>query len=634
MDKNLSQERPRRRGSPPETGLAAETPKKAGGLLVKMVGLSSVCMLIAILVSDGMSIMNMRSLSTRTALVMGEKKLRGDMASFGFMLSQEYGQLQLENGQLAGGNNILLAERYTVVDRVFQTMDIAATIFVKEQNDFRRISTNIIDQSGKRAVNTFLGQDSAAFGSVSRGERYTGRAVILGRDYLTEYQPILDVNKNIIGLLFIGIEISAMEDYLTDHGAGYARNSMMAAAVILILSVIINALMCRRMVIRPIHEALGMLKDISEGEGDLTKRLTISGADEIGLMARYFNLTLEKIRNLVGIIKKQSLALADTGTSLAANMSETAGAVQRITSNIQSIKARVVSQSASVSQTHTTMEEVIVDITRLYEAVDRQSASVSRSSAGIEEMAATIQSVTKTLVGNAGNVADLLEAADAGRSGLKEVAEDMQEIAQESAGLLAINRVIKNIASKTNLLSMNAAIEAAHAGEAGKGFAVVADEIRKLAESSGEQSKTISQVLSKIKDSIDAIMKSIDTVLRKFEAIDAEVKTVSEQEETIRRSMEEQEAGNRQILEAIAELNTVTTRVKNGSDQIQSRSNEVIRESGELGGATQELSEGIGAIAAQVDTINAAVTRVHAISGENQQNIDLLIREVSRFRID
>ena len=634
MNKNLLSERPRRRGTAPEPEPAVETPKKTGGLLLKMVGLSSSCMLLVILVSAVMGIMNMRSLSHLTALVMGEKKLRGDMASFGFMLNQEYGQLRLENGQLLDERHTPLVERYTVVDRASQTMGIAATIFVKDQNDFRRISTNIIDQSGKRAINTFLGQDSAAFGAVSRGQAYTGTAIILGKDYLTEYQPMFDQTKNIIGLLFIGIEISAMQDSLTGHGAVYARNSVMVAALILILSIMVNALMCMRLVIRPIHVAVAMLKDISEGEGDLTKRLNISGTDEIGVMAHYFDLTLEKIRNLVRLIKKQSLALVHTGEDLAANMSETTAAIQRITSNIQTIKAWVTSQSAGVTQTHTTMEEIIADIAKLYEMIDRQTASVSRSSAGIEEMVANIKSVTKTLVSNSGNVADLSDAAEVGRSGLKEVAEDMQEIARESAGLLAINGVIKSIASKTNLLSMNAAIEAAHAGEAGKGFAVVASEIRKLAESSGDQSKTISQVLSKIKNSIDGIMKSTDTVLKKFEAIDEEVRTVSEQEETIRRAMEEQEAGSRQILEAIAELNTVTTLVKKGSEQIHGRSNDVIRESGELGNVTQELTEGMGTIAAQVDTINVAVTRVHAISGENKQNIDLLVREVSRFKID
>jgi methyl-accepting chemotaxis protein len=134
-------------------------------------------------------------------------------------------------------------------------------------------------------------------------------------------------------------------------------------------------------------------------------------------------------------------------------------------------------------------------------------------------MMTNIQMLVGTLVKNAGNVRDLMEASASGRNGLEKVAANSKEIARESEGILEINAVMENIASQTNLLSMNAAIEAAHAGEAGKGFAVVADEIRKLAESSGEQSKTIGTVLKKIKDSIDKITRSTENVLEKFEAI-------------------------------------------------------------------------------------------------------------------
>jgi len=115
----------------------------------------------------------------------------------------------------------------------------------------------------------------------------------------------------------------------------------------------------------------------------------------------------------------------------------------------------------------------------------------------------------------------LQSSSEEGGHGLKEVSVDIQEIAKESDGLMEINAVMENIASQTNLLSMNAAIEAAHAGEAGKGFAVVADEIRKLAESSSDQSKTIGTVLKKIAESIKNITGSTDNVLKKFEAIDA-----------------------------------------------------------------------------------------------------------------
>jgi methyl-accepting chemotaxis protein len=227
-----------------------------------------------------------------------------------------------------------------------------------------------------------------------------------------------------------------------------------------------------------------------------------------------------------------------------------------------------------------------------------------------------------------------MEASEVGRGGLQEVATDIQEIARESEGLLEINAVMENIASQTNLLSMNAAIEAAHAGEAGKGFAVVADEIRKLAESSGEQSKTISTVLKKIKESIDKITRSTDNVLGKFEAIESGVKIVADQEENIRNAMEEQGAGSKQILEAIGQVNEITQQVKGGSLEMLDGSKEVIQESKNLEKVTQEITGGMNEMATGAEQINIAVNRVNELSGHNRDNIDVLVREVSRFKIE
>jgi methyl-accepting chemotaxis protein len=409
--------------------------------------------------------------------------------------------------------------------------------------------------------------------------------------------------------------------------------TVIIGVAILLLAGIITFFVSRS-IVKPIIGVTNTLKDISEGEGDLTRSITVHSKDEVGRLALYFNQTLEKIRNLVISIKKESVALSGIGNDLASNMTETAAAMNEITANIQSIKGRVINQSASVTQTNATMEQLMGNIKRLDNHVDNQSDNITQASSAIEEMVANIHSVTETLIKNGANVSTLMNASEVGRTGLQEVAEGMQEIARDSEGLMAINSVIKNIASQTNLLSMNAAIEAAHAGEAGKGFAVVADEIRKLAESSSVQSKTIGTVLKKIKGSIDKISLSTENVLGQFEDIDTNVKIVAGQEETIRNAMEEQGTGSRQLLQGASNLNGITLQVTTSSGEMLDGAKEVIQESNNLEKVTQEITYGMNEMASGAQQINMAVNQVNEISGKNRESIAALMREVARFKVE
>ena len=370
------------------------------------------------------------------------------------------------------------------------------------------------------------------------------------------------------------------------------------------------------------------------GNGDFTQTVDAKGNDEIGNIGRALNTTVDKIKGLINVIKVQAADLSNIGTDLASNMNETAAAVNEITANIQSIKGRAINQSASVSETNATMEQITLNISRLNQQVEKQTTSVSQSSSAIEEMLANVQSVTQTLIRNKENVNLLTSASEIGRSSLQDVAQDIQEITRESEGLMEINSVMENISSQTNLLSMNAAIEAAHAGEIGKGFAVVADEIRKLAESSSEQSKTIGIVLKKIKESIDKITHSTNDVLQKFEIIDEHIKTVTDQEDNIRNAMEEQSQGSKQVLEAVGSLNEITRIVKGEADEMRHGSKEVIQEGKSLEIITQEITGGMNEMATGADQINIAVNQVNDITVKNHEKVDTLMSEVSRFKVE
>jgi len=496
------------------------------------------------------------------------------------------------------------------------------------------LSHSYPDRIGKnmRQTEAFLGSNlEPAMKAIAEGKDFHAMAysAVLNSNLDTFFSPfrIGDSDE------FWAVMIGTSEDHMLSEVRTLTLFTVLLALVIIAISAVVVYFVLN-LTMKPVVSVTETLKDIAQGEGDLTVKIPEKGNDEITDLSSYFNQTIKKIRDLFVMIKHEAHTLSGIGNDLASNMNETAAAVNEITANIQSIKIRIINQSASVTETNATMEQVTVNINKLNSNIENQTRHVSQASAAIEEMVANIGSVTDTLVKNGANVRTLMDASEIGRGSLQEVSGDIQEIARESEGLLEINSVMNNIAAQTNLLSMNAAIEAAHAGEAGRGFAVVADEIRKLAENSSAQSKTIGTVLKKIKGSIDKITHSTENVLNKFEAIDSGVKTVSEQEENIRRAMEEQGEGSKQILEGISNVNQITRKVEEGSKEMLEGSQEVIRESQNLERATQEITSGMNEMASGADQINSAVTQVNGISIKNREAIDKLLEEVGRFKVE
>ncbi|MGP1577714.1 MAG: methyl-accepting chemotaxis protein [Treponema sp.] len=411
------------------------------------------------------------------------------------------------------------------------------------------------------------------------------------------------------------------------------RNQMLIIGVVILITALAVTFFVARAMVKPVNIVVAALKDIAQGEGDLTVRLPVSGNDEITDLSQYFNQTISKIGSSIQNVDKNTNAMKGIGNDLASNMTETASAIHQITANIDGVKHQTMTQAASVTETAATIEEIVRTIKQLNNSIETQAASVAQSSASVEEMVANIASIGQTLDKADDAVKELTAATGDGKATLATSNAVTQKIAEESGSLMEASSVIQHIASQTNLLAMNAAIEAAHAGEAGKGFAVVADEIRKLAEESSAQGKTITATLKTLGGEIETLSASSKTVEEKFNAIFTLAEQVKEMSARLTEAMREQENGSKEVLIAIKSINTVTIEVQAGSEEMLKGGEGVAEEMQKLDSLTRIITESMNEMASGAVQISNAVQDVNEITQRNKQSIENLAKEVKKFKV-
>ena len=325
--------------------------------------------------------------------------------------------------------------------------------------------------------------------------------------------------------------------------------------------------------------------------------------------------------------------LTEHGTILEGTMQTTSEGAGHIAGNINSLKQQLMNQAESVTKTDSTVKTILETLNTLDSYIDIQSNRVIQSSASIEKMIANVRAVTKMLEESNAVIQNAHTLSIQGKTGAKNANEAATEIAKRSGDLLEAGEVIQNVASQTNLLAMNAAIEAAHAGESGKGFAVVADEIRKLAEESSMQGKKIAAV---IKESLQIIQKLTDaenTTEKTFEQVYTLVSKISEQEIRILEAMQQQETGSEKIIAAITDINGITHDIKTKSEEMANNGRHTAEEMKTLNTLTAALTEKMSEMTGDVLNINKAIQTVHEVTQKNAQAIQDVVREVDSFQL-
>ncbi len=402
------------------------------------------------------------------------------------------------------------------------------------------------------------------------------------------------------------------------------------AALVLGLSFI---LWLAHLIMQPIEQIMLLLKDISEGAGDITQRLGISRTDELGQLAGYFDRTFEKIQAAIQGVKTTTLDMQEAGTQLSNNMHITVSATENIAENILNVRSQVLQRISEIQAVSATVTQLVQSIDTLKATIDTQAKTVGQSSDAVTDMVANIHNVDSILEKHSGDLHALEHESGAAREALEQAAVTTRKISEASEGLIDASAVIQHIASQTNLLAMNAAIEAAHAGETGKGFAVVADEIRKLAEEAGTQGKTISSVLKDLKTEIDTVVNETQNVHQRFQTIFQLTGEVKTQEAMMKSAMHEHNAEAEQVLQAMNDMKKMTETVSSGAFSMLDDTKSISNRISQLALSNDTTDQMVQRMLSATDELKTAVESAAALENKNSENIAVLTKDISKFKV-
>jgi methyl-accepting chemotaxis protein len=546
---------------------------------------------------------SMGKLTEDLFLQMVQDKFATLMVEINTEFKNYYGNINIKNDRLVDQNDTPLEGNFEAIDKFGNLNDVSVTIFERNGNDFTRLITTILNNKGDRIIGTSLGVDNPITRSMLAGREFVGNATIVGKNYYTYYNPIIQGNE-VIGIIFMGIN----KDKIQEINAVYIKRTYSVLITASIICIIVFAFLMHiviKSMLKPIYQCVDVARNISMGNID--QQITIKNKDEIGMLGEVMNNMIISINKLYEDVQDLAEKAIQGKLFSRANAKVHAGKFAEIIEGFNStldavtvpiheamdviskvankdLTARVISKfkgdmldfAENLNKAVSNLDDAIAQVDN---SVNHISSSFNEISAGLhtlanstneqatslEEISESLKEINSLTCSNVDNAKSGLRLADSAvrkvdesNGAMKKMNSAMESILKSSQETSKIIKTIDEIAFQTNLLALNAAVEAAHAGESGKGFAVVAEEVKNLALRSAEAAQDTNVLIEEAGQKSAMGSNIVEQVTKAFLEMNEHFNNVKNIVNQISASCDEQAGGVVLISKGILDMNRIT----------------------------------------------------------------------------